>query len=75
LTYHVVSGSVLAEQVVGLTSATTLQGEVVTVAVNDGSVMIDGANVIITDIIGSNGVIHVIDAVILPQLQLSRKVR
>jgi uncharacterized surface protein with fasciclin (FAS1) repeats len=66
LTYHVVAGSVLAEQVVGLTSATTLQGEDVTVAVNDGSVMIDGANVIITDIIGSNGVIHVIDAVILP---------
>jgi uncharacterized surface protein with fasciclin (FAS1) repeats len=66
LTYHVVSGSVLAEQVVGLTSATTLQGEDVTIAVNDGSVMIDGANVIITDIIGSNGVIHVIDAVILP---------
>jgi uncharacterized surface protein with fasciclin (FAS1) repeats len=66
LTYHVVSGSVLAKQVVGLTSATTLQGEDVTVAVNDGSVMIDGANVIITDIIGSNGVIHVIDAVILP---------
>jgi len=66
LTYHVVSGSVLAEQVVGLTSATTLQGEDVTVAVSDGSVMIDGANVIITDIIGSNGVIHVIDAVILP---------
>jgi uncharacterized surface protein with fasciclin (FAS1) repeats len=66
LTYHVVSGSVLAEQVVGLTSATTLQGEDVTVALNDGSVMIDGANVVITDIIGSNGVIHVIDAVILP---------
>ncbi|MDG0868206.1 fasciclin domain-containing protein, partial [Candidatus Lucifugimonas marina] len=42
------------------------QGEDVTFAVNDGSVMIDGANVIITDIIGSNGVIHVIDAVILP---------
>ena len=66
LTYHVVAGSVLAEQVIGLTSATTLQGEDVTVAVNDGSVMIDDANVIITDIIGSNGVIHVIDAVILP---------
>ena len=66
LTYHVISGLVLAEQVVGLTSATTLQGEDVTIAVNDGSVMIDGAKVIITDIIGSNGVIHVIDAVILP---------
>ena len=57
LTYYVVSGSVLREQVVGLTSATTLQSEDVTIAVNDGSVMIDGANVIITDIVGSNGVI------------------
>ena len=66
LTYHVVSGSVLAEQVVGLTSAMTLQGSDVEVSVIDGSVMIDDANVIITDIVGSNGVIHVIDKVILP---------
>ena len=66
LTYHVVSGSVLAEQVVGLTSATTLQGSVVEVSLVDDSVMIDGAKVIITDIVGSNGVIHVIDAVLLP---------
>jgi len=66
LTYHVVAGSVLAEQVVGLNSATTLQGEDVIVTVVDGVVMIDGAKVVITDIIGSNGVIHVIDSVILP---------
>ncbi|MCX8278276.1 MAG: fasciclin domain-containing protein, partial [Dehalococcoidia bacterium] len=66
LTYHVVSGSVLAEQVVGLTSATTLQGSDVEVSLVDDSVMIDGAKVIITDIVGSNGVIHVIDAVLLP---------
>ena len=66
LTYHVVSGSVLAEQVVGLTSASTLQGSDVEVSLVDDSVMIDGAKVIITDIVGSNGVIHVIDAVLLP---------
>jgi transforming growth factor-beta-induced protein len=74
LTYHVVSGTVLAETVVGLTSAATLQGEEVTIKVIDpnrppltiGNVMIDGATVLITDIIGSNGVIHVIDSVILP---------
>ena len=74
LTYHVVSGTVLAETVVGLTSAATLQGEEVTIEVIDpnrppltiGNVKIDGATVLITDIIGSNGVIHVIDSVILP---------
>ena len=66
LTYHVVAGSVLAEQVVGLDSATTLQGEDVMVKVVNGAVMIDEAQVVITDIIGSNGVIHVIDSVILP---------
>ena len=66
LTYHVVAGSVLAEQVVGLDSATTLQGEDVMVKVVNGAVMIDEAKVVITDIIGSNGVIHVIDSVILP---------
>lgn len=66
LTYHVVTGSVLAEQVVGLDSATTLQGEDVMVKVVNGAVMIDEAKVVITDIIGSNGVIHVIDSVMLP---------
>ncbi len=66
LTYHVVSGSVLAADVVGLSSATTLQGSDVSVRVENGNVFINESQVIITDIVGSNGVIHVIDAVLLP---------
>ena len=66
LLYHVVPGKVLAADVVGLTSATTVQGSDVTISVDGGAVMIDGANVTATDIEASNGVIHVIDAVILP---------
>jgi len=66
LTYHVVAGEVMAADVVGLTSATTLQGNDLQVEVMNGMVMIDDANVLITDIIGSNGVIHVIDKVVLP---------
>jgi len=67
LTYHVVSGKVMAADVVKLTSATTVQGQSVTIKTPDGSVMVDGAKVIKTDIPASNGVIHVIDAVILPK--------
>lgn len=66
LTYHVVAGKVYAADVVKLDSATTVNGSDVTIAVNDGSVRIDNANVIKTDIGASNGVIHVIDTVILP---------
>ncbi|MBT8193590.1 MAG: fasciclin domain-containing protein [Acidimicrobiia bacterium] len=66
LLYHVVPGKVLAADVVSLTSATTVQGSDVTISVDGGAVMIDGANVTATDIEASNGVIHVIDAVILP---------
>ena len=67
LTYHVVEGTVLAETVVGLDSATTLQGEDVSIAVVDGGVVLnDAINVVTTDIKASNGVIHVIDAVLLP---------
>ena len=67
LLYHVVEGKVMAEQVVELTGAPTLQGQNVQVQVMDGKVMVDNAEVIITDIETSNGVIHVIDAVILPE--------
>lgn len=67
LTYHVVSGKVLAEDVVKLTSAKTVNGQEVKVAVADGKVTIDGANVVATDIKCGNGVIHVIDAVIMPK--------
>jgi len=66
LTYHVVSGSVLAETVVGLDSAKTLQGADVEILVMGGEVMLDDSKVIITDIVGSNGVVHVIDKVLMP---------
>jgi uncharacterized surface protein with fasciclin (FAS1) repeats len=66
LTYHVVSGKVLAADVVKLSKAKTLQGNDVRIQVKDGSVMVDNAKVIKTDIPASNGVIHVIDTVILP---------
>ncbi len=65
LTYHVVPGKVMASDVVKLTSAKTVQGQMVAISVN-GTVKIDGANVVTTDIECDNGVIHVIDAVILP---------
>ncbi len=67
LTYHVVPGKVLAKDVVKLTEAKTVQGSAVKIAVNKGKVSVDGANVVNTDIETSNGVIHVIDAVILPK--------
>ncbi len=66
LKYHVVSGSVMAADVVKLTGAVTVQGQQVDIAVKDGKVSVDGANVVKTDIACSNGVIHVIDSVILP---------
>ena len=66
LTYHVVPGKVLAKDVVNISSATTVQGSDVSVSVKDGSVMIDNATVVATDVDASNGVIHVIDTVILP---------
>jgi transforming growth factor-beta-induced protein len=66
LLYHVVSGKVLAEDVVMLEQAETLLGENVSIRVEDGNVFINDAQVIITDIMADNGVIHVIDSVLLP---------
>ena len=66
LTYHVVSGSVLASDVVNLNRATTVNGEDVHISVRNGEVYVNESRVIATDIIGSNGVIHVIDGVLLP---------
>ncbi|MDZ4780751.1 MAG: fasciclin domain-containing protein [Planctomycetia bacterium] len=66
LTYHVVSGKVMASDVVKLKSAKSLQGQELTIDTNDG-VKIDGANVVQTDIACSNGVIHIIDCVVLPK--------
>jgi uncharacterized surface protein with fasciclin (FAS1) repeats len=68
LTYHVVPGKVMAEKVVKLSSATTVNGQDVSITVKDGKVMVDNANVVKTDIKASNGVIHVIDSVILPKM-------
>lgn len=67
LTYHVVPGTVMASQVTKLKSAKTVNGQAVKISVMDGGVMIDNAHVVKTDIAASNGVIHVIDAVIMPR--------
>lgn len=67
LTYHVVAGKVTAADVVKLESAKTVQGQSVAIKVADGKVSVDNANVVKTDIGCSNGVIHVIDSVILPK--------
>ena len=66
LLYHVVQGSVPASEVVKLTSAKTLNGASVSIKVQDGSVLVNGAKVVTPDVMASNGVIHVIDTVLLP---------
>ncbi len=66
LTYHVVAGKVMAADVVKIKGAMTVQGQQIDVAVKDGKVTVDAANVVKTDIACSNGVIHVIDSVMLP---------
>lgn len=66
LLYHVVSGKVKSGDVVKLNSAETVQGNSVNIKVVDGKVMINDAQVINADVYASNGVIHVIDTVILP---------
>jgi uncharacterized surface protein with fasciclin (FAS1) repeats len=67
LTYHVVPGKVMAADVVKLSSAKTVEGSEVKISAQDGKVIVNDANVVKTDIKASNGVIHVIDSVILPQ--------
>jgi uncharacterized surface protein with fasciclin (FAS1) repeats len=65
LTYHVVPGQVMAADVVKLQSAKTVEGQSLSIKTGEG-VMVNSANVIKTDIVASNGVIHVIDAVLIP---------
>ena len=67
LTYHVVPGKVMAKDVMKLTSAKTVNGKSVSISDRNGAVMVDNAKVVQADIACSNGVIHVIDSVILPQ--------
>jgi len=66
LTYHVVPGKVMAKDVVGLKGAKSLNGQRIDVKVDGSKVSVDGANVVATDIACTNGVIHIIDSVILP---------
>jgi uncharacterized surface protein with fasciclin (FAS1) repeats len=66
LTYHVVPGRVMAADVVKLSKAKTVQGSEAKITVKDGKVYVDGAQVTATDIKARNGVIHVIDSVIIP---------
>jgi len=66
LTYHVVPGRVTASEVVNLNSAKTINGRSLKISAREGNVMVDNAHVTATDIMASNGVIHVIDSVVLP---------
>lgn len=67
LTYHVVAGNVMAADLTDGQKVATLNGQELTVSIKDGVVMINGAKVTAADLAGSNGVIHVVDAVILPK--------
>jgi uncharacterized surface protein with fasciclin (FAS1) repeats len=69
LTYHVVPGRVMAADVVTLRSATAVSGDALSIAAGGGTVTIDKTRVVKTDIAASNGVIHVIDAVLLPPVE------
>jgi uncharacterized surface protein with fasciclin (FAS1) repeats len=66
LTYHVVSGKLMAEDVVGMSELKSVQGDMLEVSLKHGKAYIDDAQIIKTDISASNGVIHVIDSVVLP---------
>ena len=66
LLYHVVSGKVSSKEVVDLNKATTLNGSDLNIKTNNGKVMINDADVIGADVMASNGIIHVIDKVLLP---------
>jgi len=67
LTYHVVSGKVMAADVMKMKTAKAVSGDTLTISTRDGGVMVNTAKVAKTDIAASNGVIHVIDTVIIPK--------
>lgn len=66
LTYHVVAGKVMAKDVMGMSSADTVNGATLDISTSDGMVMVDDATVVKADVKASNGVIHVIDKVLMP---------
>jgi uncharacterized surface protein with fasciclin (FAS1) repeats len=67
LTYHVVPGRFGAKDVVGMSDAKTANGQAFSITASDGKVMVDNAQVIKTDVMAANGIIHVIDTVIMPK--------
>ncbi len=67
LTYHVVAGKVMAADVMKMRSAKAVSGDSLTIATRNGGVMADNAHIVKTDIVATNGVIHVIDAVMMPK--------
>ena len=67
LTYHVVAGRVSAAEVMKMKTAKAVSGDTLTIAARSGAVMIDNAHVAKADIAASNGIIHVIDAVVIPK--------
>jgi uncharacterized surface protein with fasciclin (FAS1) repeats len=67
LTYHVVPGVVTSNQVASLSQASTVNGQPVAISVNGANVMVQSAKVVAPDVMASNGVIHVIDSVMLPE--------
>lgn len=69
LTYHVISGKVMSNEVGKLSSAKTVNGQELKINTSGGAVMVNDAHVVKTDIAASNGAIHVVDAVILPDVQ------
>jgi uncharacterized surface protein with fasciclin (FAS1) repeats len=66
LTYHVVPGKAMAKDVTGMSSAKTVNGKELSLKIDDGKVMVDNATVVKADVEASNGVIHVIDTVLMP---------
>jgi uncharacterized surface protein with fasciclin (FAS1) repeats len=71
LTYHVVPGRVMSSEVVKMSTAKAVSGDSIDIAANGATVTVDNARVVKTDIAASNGVIHVIDSVILPDFEVS----
>jgi transforming growth factor-beta-induced protein len=69
LTYHVVAGKLLASDVLGQQSLTSLEGNSIAVSLNDGSAFVNASKILATDVLASNGVIHVIDTVLLPPME------
>jgi uncharacterized surface protein with fasciclin (FAS1) repeats len=67
LTYHVVAGKVMASDVMKMNTAKAVSGDSLAIAVHDGMVMADKARIVKTDVAASNGVIHVIDSVLMPK--------